>query len=133
MEALGSFLAFVFMTVVYFVPTYVAIKRNHHNKMAIFVLNLFLGITFIGWAVALVWAVMKTVPEEPVPADKAQSVTPDAPAVKQSGTELKSEPVSHQNNHAGRNTVSAAMEKLAAKNNSKPVASEANDTSSADK
>jgi hypothetical protein len=40
----------------YFIPTFVANGRRHHNTMAIFVLNLFLGWTFIGWLAALVWA-----------------------------------------------------------------------------
>jgi len=40
----------------YFLPAIVAHRREHHNKDAIAVLNLFLGWTFIGWVVALVWA-----------------------------------------------------------------------------
>jgi hypothetical protein len=44
-----------FGVVLYFVPSFLAIKRK--NAAAIFMLNLFLGWTFIGWVVALVWAV----------------------------------------------------------------------------
>ena len=40
----------------YFIPSYVALKRDHHQKMAIFVLNLFLGRSFLGWVAALIWA-----------------------------------------------------------------------------
>jgi hypothetical protein len=40
----------------YFLPTLVALSRNHHQKSAIFVLDLFAGWTFIGWVVAIVWA-----------------------------------------------------------------------------
>jgi hypothetical protein len=40
----------------YFVPAIVAHVRHHRNEMAIFILNLFLGWTLIGWVVALVWA-----------------------------------------------------------------------------
>jgi len=40
----------------YFFPACVASIRNHHNSTAIFMLNLLLGWTFIGWVVALVWA-----------------------------------------------------------------------------
>jgi len=43
----------------YFLPTIVAVIRNKSNKLAIFVMNLFLGWTFIGWVVALIWAVAK--------------------------------------------------------------------------
>lgn len=40
----------------YLFPTFVAACRGHHNTMAIFVLNLLLGWTLLGWVVALVWA-----------------------------------------------------------------------------
>lgn len=41
---------------VYFAPAMVSSKRHHHNKNAIYVLNLLLGWTIIGWILALVWA-----------------------------------------------------------------------------
>tara|TARA_B100000427_G_C15357005_1_gene528096 strand:- start:210 stop:455 length:246 start_codon:yes stop_codon:yes gene_type:complete len=43
--------------IIYFLPT--LIGMNKRNGCAIFVLNLFLGWTFIGWVVALVWAFTK--------------------------------------------------------------------------
>ena len=57
----GKFLivlwAFISLIVlVYFIPMYVAYYRGHPDTMAIFALNLLLGWTFIGWVVALVWA-----------------------------------------------------------------------------
>lgn len=42
--------------VVYFVPGIVAECRQHQNTLAIFMLNLLLGWTFVGWCVAMVWA-----------------------------------------------------------------------------
>jgi len=45
--------------VLYFLPAIIADKRNHPNKTAIAVLNVFLGCTFLGWVVALVWSVKK--------------------------------------------------------------------------
>jgi len=39
----------------YFLPTIIAGNRKHNNTLAIFVLNLLLGFTIIGWIVALVW------------------------------------------------------------------------------
>lgn len=42
--------------IVYFLPAVVAFKRNHTNKVAILVLDILLGWTFIGWVIALVWA-----------------------------------------------------------------------------
>jgi hypothetical protein len=40
----------------YFLPLLVAIVRHHRAKLAIFVTNLLLGITGVGWIVALIWA-----------------------------------------------------------------------------
>jgi hypothetical protein len=44
-------------TVGYLLPTTIAIIRRRTNTSAIFVLNLFLGWTLIGWVVALTWSV----------------------------------------------------------------------------
>lgn len=55
MESL-LFTAFA-LAAVYLLPTFVAFGREHHNKWAILVLNLFLGWTFLGWIASLVWAV----------------------------------------------------------------------------
>lgn len=40
----------------YFVPTMIAVGGNKRHALAIFVLNLFLGWSFIVWVIALVWA-----------------------------------------------------------------------------
>ena len=40
----------------YFAPTLIAYKRNKVNALPIFLLNLFLGWTFIGWLAALIWS-----------------------------------------------------------------------------
>lgn len=40
----------------YFLPTLVAYRRLHRNQYAIFILNLALGWTFLGWVFALIWA-----------------------------------------------------------------------------
>jgi len=42
--------------ILYLVPTLVAAGRSHQQTGAIFVLNLLLGWTFLGWVGALVWA-----------------------------------------------------------------------------
>ena len=42
---------------VYFLPTLVAASRQHPDGWAIFVVNLFLGWTLIGWVVAFAWSV----------------------------------------------------------------------------
>src|SRR5438094_5884390 len=40
----------------HFLPSIVAAVRHHQNFAAIFVLNILLGWTLIGWVVALVWS-----------------------------------------------------------------------------
>ena len=40
----------------YFIPALVAADRKNPNTTAIFILNLLLGWSLIGWVVALVWA-----------------------------------------------------------------------------
>jgi hypothetical protein len=45
----------IFVIFLYFLPCFVGWKRKDFSR--IFVLNLFLGWTFIGWVVALIWAV----------------------------------------------------------------------------
>jgi Superinfection immunity protein len=58
----------VFLLVVallYFIPTILAKGRNHHNAGAVFVINLLLGWTLVGWAVALAWAFTTPPPAQP--------------------------------------------------------------------
>lgn len=43
---------------VYFLPTIIALSRNHKHKVAIFLLNFFVGWTFFGWVGALVWSIV---------------------------------------------------------------------------
>jgi len=40
----------------YLLPFAVAVGRGHTNTASIFVMNLFLGWTLIGWVVALAWS-----------------------------------------------------------------------------
>lgn len=42
----------------YFIPWIVALRNSHRHAVGIFLLNLFLGWTFIGWIGALIWAVL---------------------------------------------------------------------------
>jgi hypothetical protein len=50
----GIFVAAV--AVIYLAPAFIAERRGHRNAIAIYILTLLLGWTFIGWAIALVWA-----------------------------------------------------------------------------
>jgi len=49
----------VLMFVLYFLPTLIAFLRKHKNKLAIFLLNLLLGWTVLGWVASLIWSVLK--------------------------------------------------------------------------
>jgi hypothetical protein len=42
--------------ILYFLPSMIAFARHHRNAVAILVLNLFLGWTFLGWIISLVWS-----------------------------------------------------------------------------
>ena len=49
MEAIIFILAYMF-------PTIVAMLRGHHNRWAILIFNLVLGLTVVGWLIALTWS-----------------------------------------------------------------------------
>jgi RsiW-degrading membrane proteinase PrsW (M82 family) len=44
----------------YLLPAFVGSARHHHQLAAIWVLNIFLGWTLLGWIAALVWAASAT-------------------------------------------------------------------------
>ena len=52
---MGGFILLAVMVAVYFLPTLIAMDKK--NATQVFVVNLFLGFTFVGWVVALVMAV----------------------------------------------------------------------------
>lgn len=47
---------FVLLLLAYFLPTILAVTLKRKNAAAIFAANLFVGWTFFGWVIALVWA-----------------------------------------------------------------------------
>jgi hypothetical protein len=49
----------VFGLAIYFIPSVVACVNKKDNAGAIVLLDIFLGWTFVGWVIALVWAVTK--------------------------------------------------------------------------
>lgn len=52
----GLSLLTIILLAIYFFPSIIAAMRHHHNILAIFLLNLLLGWTLLGWVAALVWA-----------------------------------------------------------------------------
>jgi hypothetical protein len=62
---LSTFIFFPFFSLsfaMYFLPSIIALARSKRDLLAIFLLNLFLGWSVIGWIVALVWAAKGDVP-----------------------------------------------------------------------
>ncbi len=62
---LSTFLFFPFFglsTLLYFLPSIIALAKSKRDLLAIFLLNLFLGWSVIGWFVALIWAARNDVP-----------------------------------------------------------------------
>lgn len=51
-----------FLIALYFLPSLIAGGRHLDERTSITLLNLFLGWTFIGWIVALLWAVLAPSP-----------------------------------------------------------------------
>ena len=47
---------FLLLLCVYMMPTIIAFNRHHRNLNTIAVLDVFLGWTFVGWVIALVWS-----------------------------------------------------------------------------
>ena len=46
-------------TFLYFLPTFLALARGHHNFFLLAIVNLSLGWTVIGWVGALFWSLRK--------------------------------------------------------------------------
>ncbi len=57
--SLVELLVIVLIVAFYFLPALIAFLRQRRNKLAIFLLNLLLGWTVLGWVVSLVWSVMR--------------------------------------------------------------------------
>lgn len=62
---MGIILVFV-IGFVYFIPAVNAYSKKKRNAGAVLALNLFLGWTFIGWIVALVWSISNDEKTQPV-------------------------------------------------------------------
>lgn len=41
----------------YFLPAIIAARKKHPNWIAIFLCNLFFGVTYVGWLICLIWAI----------------------------------------------------------------------------
>lgn len=52
-------ITFLLIFVLYFIPTLIAILNKKKSKAAIIILNVLTGWSFIGWIIALIWALTK--------------------------------------------------------------------------
>ena len=59
---------FAVLTAIYIAPSLVANSRGHRNKSSIVATNILLGWTFIGWCVALIWALSNNAEKPPAEA-----------------------------------------------------------------
>ena len=50
------------LVLLYFLPTLLVIRDKEKSRVLIFVVNLFLGWTIVGWVVALAWAIKREPP-----------------------------------------------------------------------
>ncbi|HEY6252272.1 MAG TPA: superinfection immunity protein [Candidatus Angelobacter sp.] len=55
-EIIFAIAALFLILYIYFLPTITAIKRNSPHKTAVVIVNIFFGVTLIGWLVALLLA-----------------------------------------------------------------------------
>lgn len=55
MEDFGYLLIFLFFVYLYFLPTFKAIKKRRKDKFWVFLINLIIGWTILGWLGCLVW------------------------------------------------------------------------------
>jgi hypothetical protein len=74
-------IAIIFMivvgTAIYFIPSVVAYSRSARNFLAIFLLNLFLGWSLVGWLGSLIWALVDE-KKEPAPPASISAPAPIA-------------------------------------------------------
>lgn len=53
---MGAILFIFFLIALYFLPSIIAISRDHSNRGAIEMTNLLLGWTLLGWIIAAIWS-----------------------------------------------------------------------------
>jgi hypothetical protein len=56
MEVIVALCIFVLLLGLYVLPTYIAFKRDHKNRIPILVVNIFFGWSFVGWVACIAWS-----------------------------------------------------------------------------
>lgn len=57
-------ISIILMITVYFLPSGIGLLRRHNNFIPILLVNLFFGITVIGWIIALIWSFTSNVKDK---------------------------------------------------------------------
>ena len=55
-EALAVLFATIVFLFVYFIPSFIAVKRGHLNRTPIILVNIFLGWSLVAWFFVLIWS-----------------------------------------------------------------------------
>ena len=82
-SALRGLMLLIALPTIYFLPSLVAWVRHHHAVLPVFLTNLFLGWTFLGWVGALVWSTM------PIKSDRTLTPMERALIERNIGNELR--------------------------------------------
>jgi hypothetical protein len=92
-----SAIVIIISLISYFLPTVIAMLRGKSNTFAILLLNLFLGWTFIGWIVALVWSVTSDNKPQTIVVNNNSSIEPKNELKTLSNQRIKSEQTNNSN------------------------------------
>ena len=92
-----SAIVIIISLISYFLPTVIAMLRGKSNTFAILLLNLFLGWTFIGWIVALVWSVTSDNKPQTIVVNNNSSIEPKNEFKTLSNQKIESEQTNNSN------------------------------------
>jgi hypothetical protein len=59
MDLLLFIMLLIVASLCYLIPTFVAVVNKHKYALPIFIANLFFGVTVVGWAALLIFAILK--------------------------------------------------------------------------
>jgi hypothetical protein len=75
------FLMIALIIIVYFIPVMIAVARKHRKATWIFLVNLLLGWSVLGWIFALVWALRANIASEKDLAESGLATTPSPASI----------------------------------------------------
>ena len=56
LQSVANLIVVVFFTIGYLAPSYIALRRGHHQLGPIAIINFFLGWTIVGWILTFAWS-----------------------------------------------------------------------------